>query len=450
MCKLKTKSFIYFLVAFITIIMASVCFPFVGDSIAEEIPINYNDLTITQLQTLRVLAEEEINSYVNDKNLYFEYKSEKLLVDFDNNEYIVYSFSPCGYAIYSLLNNDMIEISPFEQSPYIDVSGDLYYLPLVGYYKKTGNKDYIDLQYKTNITLNEEMRIALSKQSIEFKERAKDNINYSVKNKVNSAKHNLPNDIDYNIVRRQTAISQEFVYQKEKLKNSGAGGVDTNNPLKDGVIYADHEVDNAWYFKYNTTEFANPSSSTCGYKALGLLVCYHEYFSCTGYLTEEESDNYIYYVPDAPFGTSVPFVNDDFVDYLKGSRDDGSDPYDVKSAFNDFMKGKDISYNNWAYLIGFGSLKGQIRANSPTILFGSMSYNFSGGKKNHAVVVYGYYDNGKLLVHYGHSNRSQVILCNYITGGYYGIENKSEHRHNKKYFKNGMFKFCGCGKVMPC
>ena len=444
MGKFQTKKFIYFIVAMITIVMATVCFPFSGKAVAEETEIKYNELTVSQLQTMRVLAEEEINSYIK-KELYLHYKSERLLRDFDNNEYIIYSFSPCGYAIYSLLNFDMIEIAPFNISPYNNVNGDLLYMPMVGYYKKTGNSGLLDVEDGTTITLNAEMLSALTEQSREFTKKAMANINLSTKKKVSSAKYSLPKDIDMEIVQRQAAVLQNIVYKKEQLNSSS--GDDWDLPVSDGIILADYEVSDAWYFKLNTYQFAHPSSDTCGYKALGLIVCYHEYFSCTGYFTADESSKYIS-VASGPFGTTVPEVKDDLVDYLKGSRSDTSTPWDVASACYDFMKGKDISFEHYGDILGIDSIEEQIRKNSPTILFGSMSYNFSGGKKNHAVVVYGYFNNGKLLVHYGHAYKSQVILSNYITGGYYGIINKSGHRHNTRYFKNGKVKYCGCGMIM--
>lgn len=443
---MSVKRIVYAVIALAAVAMATVSFPLINVAHAEESPLSYAELTDYQLEAFRIMAEVEINGYVDEDNKTLTYGNEQILIDFNNNEYILYTFSPCGYSIYSMINFDAIEIAPFSVSPYNGCSGNLYYVPTVGYFESVDSQTIIDIHNGNTIKMSETEFDKIENTTMRVEKSIKENINANNKMTIISAEKGVPKDL----IEKAEYTTNTELKNESKSRMSQIGGSDSNASLNNGLVQADHEVKYSWYFKYCDTknEIGYSDGDICGYIALGMLICYHDIFSSYGYFTEIERNFYIT-TREGPYGQTVPLIDPVLATDLKGSRGNGTIAKDVRNAFDDFMVNKDIEYDNWENYLGFGSLRQQIDKSSPTIMFGNLN-DFNGGRCNHAVIVYGYYNDGRLLTHYGWAGYSQVILSNYIIGSFYGIENKSQHKHRKRYFKNGSFEYCGCGEIMAC
>lgn len=97
------------------------------------------------------------------------------------------------------------------------------------------------------------------------------------------------------------------------------------------------------------------------------------------------------------------------------------------------------------------SIDDLIKDGMPVSYYGSL-YDKDGKKINHAVTVYGSYDDGRLLAHYGGVNMHQVIMSKagmFELGGYMYIENYEPHVH-RRYILNNEKAYCGCGFLMSC
>lgn len=101
------------------------------------------------------------------------------------------------------------------------------------------------------------------------------------------------------------------------------------------------------------------------------------------------------------------------------------------------MEGKDIAYSDGDWYWIFSDVRNEIDNGSPVIY-----------------LVYGYYEEGKLLCHWGWDDGYSQVLADkrtfYNEGGYYVLINETPHNH-KTYFKSftGVLK-CGCGMVLDC
>ena len=87
----------------------------------------------------------------------------------------------------------------------------------------------------------------------------------------------------------------------------------------------------------------------------------------------------------------------------------------------------------------------------PALYMGNMP-DFEGGTGAHGVVVYGTYDTGSVLCHYGWPGYSQVIMSSlglFEKAGTISIYNHSNHFHHAYFMLNGT-PYCGCGLEMMC
>ena len=78
----------------------------------------------------------------------------------------------------------------------------------------------------------------------------------------------------------------------------------------------------------------------------------------------------------------------------------------------------------------------------------------TGKNISHTTVVYGYYDDGKVLCHFGWDGYSQVVMSKlgmFSQGAVISIYNESSHCHNKYFIdKSSGKQYCGCGELMSC
>ena len=374
------------------------------------------------LNAVGEIALETLDKYVDSSN----YSIERILEinDFEENKYVLVEFSPIGYLIYNVSNGDIVECAPTSYSPYLKTeTKNLYYLPMVGYFSKVSGK-YSDLMEKREVK-----EIELSS----YKSESKRYHNKSL------------TKIDEKNVQRTLIGSKKSVRRTRK-------NATVTNHFFGTMIYADTEVPYSWYFKKNYMDFAylDTDEGCCGYVATALLLSYLEIFISTGYFSPAQSTQYIRTYNGSQFYVGVPEVTDNFL-YALSSNPNPASQYELKTAINNFMSGKNKNYQIKETVGAFTNIEKPINDGFPAIYAGRMP-DFNDGTGDHAVVVYGLYDNTDVLCHFGWNGYTQVVMSRlglFEAGGVTSIYNKSAHAHNTYFILNNLT-YCGCGEYITC
>ncbi len=417
-------------------------------NVLKKIPLqNVPSITPSKLNTKSSLSQKELANVelilLNEvmkytKNSSYSIRRSGVLKDFDDNLFVLVEFNPIGYGIYCVDSGDFTELSPFAESPYKNcnlTTNSQKYVFMGGYYDKNYATGYFqDLQNQKNIQQTEITKLKeFSKNTISLlkKEIKQDNIQFMSDNTMG---HDL------------TSLNN-----KRKSKSGGSGEGTGNVDFNSSIVKAEIEVPYSWYFKYNNDGFPRNSTDICGYTALSMILTYHEVFRSAGYFSSSESQRFI--IPSrGEYGKSVPTISNDFPNQVWGNSIGGSVPGDMKKAVDDFMEGKNKSYSHYVYYSMFSTIEDPIKDGFPAIYFGKFNL-FSSSDYNHAVVVYGVFDNGKLLCHWGWRGDTQVIINKlglFNEGGVYALYNNSYHEH-KTYFINSLgWERCGCGVFLTC
>lgn len=353
----------------------------------------------------------------------------KLLHDFDDNEFVFAKFEKNGYGIFNVANADVVELSPFGVVPFDWYCSDVRYIPWIGFYEKQ-NGFYIN---------NKSKRILGIEEASELKQISNSFIKQSI--------------IDAN--------DEAVALKKAPLRKSG--NPSTNYDFKNGLIYADHEVPHSWYFKRNNEEFPKNKNNTCSYVAASMLLAYAELFECTGYFSKEEAAKYIIpYRGNRSFEhgeytfDGVPDLIDGFPQKVWGEDIGDVGPATIDKEIHAFLRDakKDVKYHNYYYLWELASITKPINDGFPAAYFGMQTDPNDGTAVSHTTVVYGYYDNGNVLCHFGWEGYTQVVMSKlgiFSQGGVVAIYNESDHRHNEYFIdKFSGKKYCGCGELMSC
>lgn len=372
------------------------------------------------LNAIGEIVLEELEKYVDTQKYHIQRIVE--MKDFNDNTYVLVEFNPIGYAIYNVSNGDVVECAPTSYSPYLNSkTNDLYYLPWVGYFNKEVDK-YSNLMSKKELKDNEVE--AYKTQSVKFH-------NQSMK-KVNETN-----------VQRTLKGSRRNVVRPRK--NASADSYSSST-----LIYADNEVPYSWYFKRNLGDFVANDGDSCGYTAISFLLSYNEFFVSSGYFSQQQVEDYITAYHGSNFGLGVPKVSDSFL-YVFGSNPGGATVYQLKTAINNFMSGKNKDYTVKMTNGLFTDVEKPIEDGYPC-LYGGTFPDMIGGTVDHAVVVYGTYNDGRVLCHYGWEGYTQVIMSGvslFAESGALAIYNNSNHAHNRYFILNNLT-YCGCGEYVTC
>ncbi|HBF68026.1 MAG TPA: hypothetical protein DDW20_01730 [Firmicutes bacterium] len=340
-------------------------------------------------------------------------KNSKTIFDFAENSYFLVTFKNKGYAVLNNQINDIVEISLDAQNEFANQK-IIYYVPWNGFYLEKNNKiqHYIYMREINNYEIEYFRAFSL-------------------------------------------AYSQKAKIDKETFNNELMSIEDQEGKVDGQIVKADVEVPYSWYFKLNKNNFPENKDGYCGYVAASMLLAYHEIFISSGYFSLAQSSTYLcehFEELNNNMWSNVPSLLDSFPKDMWGNDIGSSTPSVIHSAINSFMSGKDKQYEIYDFVWKFATIKDPIKDGVPAIYFGNMPmFNDDNPSQrgNHAIVVYGYFNNGKLLCHYGWPNYNQVIMSElgmFQQGGVLAIYNKSPHVH-KGYFidlkTNNIY--CGCG-----
>ncbi len=240
-------------------------------------------------------------------------------------------------------------------------------------------------------------------------------------------KYNFLNNKKINLIEDEKIISVEFSKYFELNVNQFPG----NHPEKYGI-----------------------KDPYCGYTALALILGYNEFIKSHGYFSYEEENKYIIPAEDTMMINKVPEIIDDFLPEVFGDKLGYSYSDKIKYAAEEFLQNKNVHYYSYNVLWYLGELIWPIRVkDEPVILFGSLP-NLNYGedtdqKCNHAVVVYGYYENThRLITHYGWEEKTKVIITYpsyFEQGSFYSIINNQSHNCCLSYELDGEYYFAkGC------
>ena len=354
-------------------------------------------------------------------------KTIKLLRDFADNDFLFVSFSEGGYGILNVAIDDVVQLAPFSPIPFDTSIPEIRYVPWMGFYEasESGIKNSVTKKTIDGSTASYLELLSRKYMSKAIADLEKERAQYNLRNGKNPE-------------NERSALP--------------------SYPISDGIITADHEVPNSWYFKRNIVEFPHNGGGICGYVAASMLLAYNEIFNSTGYFSASETAYLSPYdgVFDLSTGTwdGVPDLDDAFPQYAWGSGIGNSVPSTIHSAIDTFMAGKNKEYEIYDYVSIFSNIYDPISDGCPAAYFGYIDPPNEGNAENHVVTVYGYYNNGNLLVHYGWEYHSQVVMSRLGVleeGGVVAIYNKAPHVHNT-YFSHhdtGSI-YCGCGCLMVC
>ncbi len=229
--------------------------------------------------------------------------ASRTIHDFAGHDFVIARYGDKGYGILNVANDDIVEIAPFSPLPFDWEAGDIRYVPLNGFYESK-NGSFVDSE--TGEALSASKISYLEAESTRFVEQSIDDKNEALAN--------------------QTQSSPATKSIKTKSADSG------NHLLEEGLIYADVEVPNYWYFKRNLTKFPDNQSNSkgegdCGYVAASILLTYNEIFNSTGYFSADQVRKYIKPYIGAKTGNGwdgVPELIDSFPHDIWGSEIGGN------------------------------------------------------------------------------------------------------------------------------
>lgn len=318
------------------------------------------------------------------------FKSYSLNDKEHTDRFVVYEFTNGGYLIYDLINCEITEYSLKSDSPYRDITNELFYFGPTNYF-------YFD--------------------GIEYKDFSNQKINID---KFSNLKRNSINTRSLSVIENEYS-SAEVPYSKYFK-------------LLDGI----------------TNPFPNNEGDDCGYVAASILLSYYACFQNPNIISSEYISPVNNVEQNIEQWDYVPCASQEFMHHLQEDFfQDSSVSISIDLAIERYLFYTDISYtheHSGLVVPTYSSLKSRIDQGIPCILFGNYNYvdNDSGyitTAGNHAVIVYGYdyySDNNKmLLTHFGWDGYSEVWInhSSCIFGPTYYIT-FDEHIHSNYTFVN--------------
>jgi len=402
----------------------------------------FNDYVLANIE---LLSLNRAKNYHPDKSYYVV--DSKAVCDFDDNPYAVVALN-FGYSIYSVGTGVFLETNFSADNSclkgVLDNKNPIYYGFLSEFFASFDDK-FINLGISDSEGFLEKDLIN------DLRDHA-----FDINNSLMEIKNTTNMDF---VIENKEGFQYSTMY--DDGQNCGSSPWTTIKPYVTSRNVK--EVKNSWYFKKcKKGRFPTNKTGICGYIALSIVLGYNEFFLSSGYFSDDESEKYIKHCVSNRFGDDVPAIADSFPFDIWGEKIGSSWSSIIRTAADDFLKGKAVNYSNEEYWLSFGSATKSIDDGFPAIVFGT---NFRKNDNNltgpHAIIVYGYettrYNNGdwdmNYICHYGYTGEgySEVIIPPvnlFQQGSIYSIYNKGQHVC-KGYFESTSdgLERCGCGKV---
>lgn len=296
----------------------------------------------------------------------------KVVYDFAGNEYTVVECTPTGYIIFNNASATVLESAENSQSPYLGVSGDLYYAGPTHYYSYNNN------QY-THTILGTVMSDSEASLRRDICREAQIALNLNAEVQI----ENSP-------------ISDDIV----PLASSGYTYIGDNRDFFEQM----DEKDEMGYW--------STGGGVCGYVAAGIVLLYYDNFHNDEFIDDSEynltSSDYGYYFTD---GSLTEYLYKEIgVNTLKyGTSLNASKVANVLRTYLSNDRG--ITAKTWTVNTPAKSdVVAQLKLNRPVIYVDRWNLPSRGGNgtTDHDIVVYGYNSSNKLIAHFGWGGYSHV------------------------------------------
>ncbi|AEI90343.1 putative cysteine peptidase [Mycoplasmopsis bovis] len=358
----------------------------------------------SKLSIKEILKYMELEMFKYNKKVDFKVKKIKYFTDDMGNPMVYVEYLPFGSAVFSLENFTSLLLSLKATESKIE--------------KLAKNK-----KYSFNLFTGEFFEID---KDFEFKKNNPLFVSLK-KNDVNVLK--TLNDKE--LINSKTQISSSNNKSNYSVMLLGSYVPEFRNFSKE-IIKADKEVSHSWWFKTLLDGFGytvpinfhydDPMKrGLCHYIASSILIQYSQLFLSQDTLTKEQQEKYM-------IKPSNSKDNNDKWSYPTGPDFNEKLVYDLWAKYNShwFATSARVLSGAVERLLNDGRKSpiyvhhrtvGAIRpwawidSDQPCLIMGKIPLNSQGERDIHAVVVYGYFDNGnKTLVHFGWPGRSQVIM----------------------------------------
>lgn len=288
--------------------------------------------------------------------------------DFSGNSYTLVECTPAGYYILDPATGQFPEYSIEDVSPYLNCTGELYYGGPSSFF------EYLDGQYthvfEKSLVLSEEDVAYMAQQSNTLKD-------YLA---TNAAEESTTRAIQY----------PNYITNYQYLMYAGAGYDFEGGAWSQGYLY---EV----------------SPGYCGYIAGNLLMFYWQI---------RLGGNYVAAGRYSIYGLEGPALTKELVSIGKSiGYGAATTPNTIASVLKQYQKQQGFGGTVGYSFTGSAGVMNELRNNRPSILFGYLNDPDGQNPINHAVTVYGHYNDGSLIVNYGWPKQSCAVINGPVYAG---------------------------------
>lgn len=384
--KRLTKTLLFTLIALV--ITNSSIFLLISDTKAET-----SQNLLGREYRLNSLFDMEVEEIKGDNDI--QLSSVKPLKDFSGNKYTLIECEPTGYIIYHDASGIFVEYGAEATSPYIGMSGDLYYAGLKGYYSKENTSNGIEYVHTViSEILTEDEANGSIERCNEVDNRLFEAKNDNVLNYIENGKEIITETSSDGINTEITYRNDNISFSKSDLSLSPQANMSTNSYngswFQEGYVDSDgyYNIKNAdFFYSYlSKTKMGYVDGGYCGYNAGTLLLGYHQYryggnfigssnYYWSTYPTEinieQDATNYLISVGASEFGLGAVTTPWDIYNVMKYV-------LDHKGLYGDNDWYVDPVANNY-------TIEYYLDRDCPVLWFG---YIVGTGK--HVVTLYGY------------------------------------------------------------
>ena len=432
-----------------------------------------NKIKQNEIKQVEKLTNRLINAYLkyvileifkyNQKVLY-EIKSWRIVYDGINNAYLYVEFNPYGLMIISLINNESIIINPFLNANNLEK------------YKKSKKLilDFSTLKVKNINT--EDIKT--------FNVKSTNKIDNPILNALKEKNYSINDNLNNALLKNEYKKLLNF----KKIKDTNISIFNNKKPPKiykpknDEYLQVQKEITYSWWFRkamlrydFGETDdkelgYTKPEedeTGLCHYIALAMLLQYAEFFYSKDVFSDKQIEKYItkrtkmlypeYYPEWTEKYPVIPKISKELVKdlwqiYGKGKIRTTSlylrqvAEYFIHENKSRYDKKPNVTFHRRS--AGWIKPWKWINDNKPCIIYGLTIPNppsVNEDKKyiGHAIIAYGYTDNGnKLLCHYGWEGYSQILVSSSLSGQLWllGVSKTGDSKKPREYFyHNGKY-----------